>query len=481
MSHFAVLVIGEDPKKQLAPFHEFECTGRNDEFVVDVDITAEVQERVDNENETLMEALDYYGLIGEGRIVEDEEYVDKEGEHKYGYAIVEDGVLVKAVNRTNADKYLWLDEDNKVIATTYGNAILPFVQEDPDCRGSFLLDEKRRLVQLLQNLHESASEEKEAGAASSAEHKIEVRDDCGGIQSPNGSALTLRDLLISAGDAYVGLCGGPSSPDRENSRPSLRELQLYAEVCQRRNIYLKECNSLSGKTLRKVFVSGAKWDWYEVGGRWTGFFKLTPAVAEACDGVGGPGLMTRTATIGHCNQTKLKNIDVEGMRKDAADDAAIRYDLMLKACGYDQRQNEASPWVEAPWKMWREIEALDIEDIDKKRDTYNEQDTVKKITMALRSFLNLPKEEQNDYTEAVARANVDSFACTRDEYIARARAGAFCTFAVVKDGKWYERGEMGWWGVVTDEKNRDEWENQFATLIDGLDPETLMTVVDCHI
>lgn len=44
MSHFDVLVIGEDVEKQLAPFHEFECTGVNDEFVQNIDITDKVRD-----------------------------------------------------------------------------------------------------------------------------------------------------------------------------------------------------------------------------------------------------------------------------------------------------------------------------------------------------------------------------------------------------------------------------------------------------
>ena len=42
MSHFVVLVVGNDIEKQLQPFHEFECTGIDDEYVQDVDITDEV-------------------------------------------------------------------------------------------------------------------------------------------------------------------------------------------------------------------------------------------------------------------------------------------------------------------------------------------------------------------------------------------------------------------------------------------------------
>jgi hypothetical protein len=43
MSHFVVLVIGEDPTAQLAPFHEFECTGQDDQFVQTLDRTEEVR------------------------------------------------------------------------------------------------------------------------------------------------------------------------------------------------------------------------------------------------------------------------------------------------------------------------------------------------------------------------------------------------------------------------------------------------------
>lgn len=54
-------------------------------------------------------------------------------------------------------------------------------------------------------------------------------------------------------------------------------------------------------------------------------------------------------------------------------------------------------------------------------------------------------------------------------------------FAVVKDGKWYERGEMGWWGVVTNEKDKDVWKEKVKELLSSLPPDTLLTMYDCHI
>ena len=54
-------------------------------------------------------------------------------------------------------------------------------------------------------------------------------------------------------------------------------------------------------------------------------------------------------------------------------------------------------------------------------------------------------------------------------------------FAVVKDGEWYERGGMGWFAWVRNEKDEDVWCAELKTLLEGLPPETMLTIVDCHI
>ena len=58
---------------------------------------------------------------------------------------------------------------------------------------------------------------------------------------------------------------------------------------------------------------------------------------------------------------------------------------------------------------------------------------------------------------------------------------ASTTFSLLKDGVWYQRGEMGWWGVVSDRKPDEEWTGQWVELVLNLPDETLLTVVDCHI
>lgn len=55
------------------------------------------------------------------------------------------------------------------------------------------------------------------------------------------------------------------------------------------------------------------------------------------------------------------------------------------------------------------------------------------------------------------------------------------TFAVLKDGVWYERGKMGWWARVSDEKKPCEWEDQFKVLWDEIEGHEYVALVDCHI
>lgn len=68
---------------------------------------------------------------------------------------------------------------------------------------------------------------------------------------------------------------------------------------------------------------------------------------------------------------------------------------------------------------------------------------------------------------------------TKEQYIAK--AARFGTFAVLKGGEWFEKGRMGWWACVSDEKPEAEWEAQFEALLRSLGPDEVITVVDCHI
>jgi len=203
----------------------------------------------------------------------------------------------------------------------------------------------------------------------------------------------------------------------------------------------------------------AKWDWYSLGGRWTGFFrkKLSAKVAA----VGKPGLMTEPAREGYADQLKKKDIDFEYMRNEKANDAAQEYDYAMEIL-------QQLP-VNETWESIRKNG--DTSKMDELRDKYWSQERCKAWTEASR------KDRQN--WPFGFNTSPDDFVMSKEKYVDNARKQAITTHAVIKDGKWYERGSMGWWAVVIDEN--DNWGEEFHKLLDSISEDTMLSVYDCHI
>jgi hypothetical protein len=300
MSHFSVLVIGDDVESQLAPYHEYECTDLNDEYVQDIDITEQVlanvskyaEEAESEDSSPLQRGLEWEGL--ENWIVSDLSEVEIQGEHRYGYAIVRDGELVKAVKRTN----------------------------------------------------------------------------------PN-----------------------------------------------------------------------AKWDWWVLGGRWTGYLKLKEGASGE---VGSPGLLTKPATPGYADSALKGEIDWEGKQNERGHEAGELWDKVRSV---------------APegWESWDSCRER-FSDVDDARTFYHNQSGLK----AAREVEELRWIEDNVLVD-------------RDLYVNRARNSAYTTYAIIKDGEWISRGDMGWFGISSNEVDYDEWLSQVNKLLAELPDDTLISVVDCHI
>jgi len=172
----------------------------------------------------------------------------------------------------------------------------------------------------------------------------------------------------------------------------------------------------------------AKWDGYTLGGRWTGFFKLKPGK----DGVIGKKSWTNESKEiekDRVDQARKKDIDFAGMVKANRDKAIKNYE---------------------------EFEALMKSNPEK---------------AAMESYWKWGIENKGDKDNYVPES--------REEYVTFNTMPT--TFAVLKDGKWYEKGNMGWWAIVSNEKDPNEWTTEFCKMIDELPEDTLLSVVDCHI
>lgn len=177
-----------------------------------------------------------------------------------------------------------------------------------------------------------------------------------------------------------------------------------------------------GRFVRKTNPN-AKWDWWVIGGRWKGLLR---AKEGALTGSGQSGTGGSHYDHDGIDQVQIKNLDIDKMEQVSKEHKKANWE------SYEAKI--ASDEIKADDKVMREL------------------------------IHGLPPKEECP---------------TLEEYLAQPYT--FSTYALVKDGKWYERGQMGWWGMASNEDTPEEWDKKFTELVKDLDPESWITVVDCHI
>lgn len=110
MSHFSVIVATKDyPTNEilsetLQPFHEFECTGVDDCFVQDVDVTGDYARLFAEWGEDSYKSLLEFVEADGKKLVKSGDHPDLVGEHKYGYCVMDSNGILKVIDRTNPDR-----------------------------------------------------------------------------------------------------------------------------------------------------------------------------------------------------------------------------------------------------------------------------------------------------------------------------------------------------------------------------------------
>lgn len=361
MSHFSVMVLGEDPVGQLAPYHEFECTGDDDKYVQDIDKTEEI--RADYESEK----RDYY-KTGSG------EYVES---YKATEADEEQGTLENLPVKQFMSMREYLTEQG------YEPDHFLNRTQEPDLTG---------------------------------EHKF----------------------------GYIRLDGDE-----------------LVQVVRRTN-------------------PNPKWDWHQLGGRWSGFLRLKPEYSEA---VGhARALEKRGKEVPDTLQAKIANIKMgerswanasEALTRDRVDAApkyAIDFDRMV-----NEHLSQVMPQFDEcqriingrTWLTWTEMRTKHEGDIEAARTAFHEQ--------SVYQDLNAGPLNRHFFFDW------DKLKMTRDEYIAEQSLVAVSTFAMIKDGQWFEKGEMGWFGMSANDKAQAEWSGTLLEAINSVPEDTIISIYDCHI
>ena len=181
----------------------------------------------------------------------------------------------------------------------------------------------------------------------------------------------------------------------------------------------------------------SKWDWYEVGGRFSGAY-----ITHVKDGV-----ELQPENFGQwygegVDSIEKKHIDFDAIRKEAEDEAREKYRYVASLF-----EDGVIPHIKMKWKnVVQMFEGKPLKELD---NIYQAQDGVIK-------WEEISKKHKNDEKFSTYDI-IDDFQCTENEYVELAGKKSFLPFAVVKNGEWYERGEMGWWAMVSNEKSEEEW------------------------
>lgn len=173
-----------------------------------------------------------------------------------------------------------------------------------------------------------------------------------------------------------------------------------------------------------------KWDHWTIGGRWSGHL-----------------------------------VSKKGERVDIALKSDVDFDLMKKLYLdevmplFKEAKEALNGETFTTWKQLLEIEMPPEE----RREKYRNQPAIKK----LRETFNNPF------------LNFDKYMLSEDDFKTEHEFQAISTFAILHDGKWHGKGDMGWWGVVLDEN--DNWREIFTDTLSKIQEDYTLVVVDCHI
>jgi len=194
-----------------------------------------------------------------------------------------------------------------------------------------------------------------------------------------------------------------------------------------------------------------KWDWYTVGGRWTGFFMPKPGARGE---LGESGSFGNKPRQGWVDSAKIKDIDFTAMINDKINQAHATYDKLEAVL-----QGRSIP-------SWSKILEENNNDVNVAREIYQSNPVKKALDAA----------QLDTWGD-----NVAYYKNSRQEFVASQASSVAVPFAVVKDGQWYEKGKMGWFGMSSGDKDQEQWSDEFWKLIKSLPEDTRLTLVDCHV
>lgn len=150
---------------------------------------------------------------------------------------------------------------------------------------------------------------------------------------------------------------------------------------------------------------------------------------------------------------RVKHIDFKAMLEKEREENRKEYRKYIEALGHQPNFKT--------WDMLRKEYGKDFGKTDEEREIYWNQPDVQVYIAKITSW-----------------GNPDEYLCTEEEY---ANKATYPFYTVVANGEWFERGEMGWFGIDSNVKDPSVFNENFERILSEVAPETEVHIVDCHI
>lgn len=227
-----------------------------------------------------------------------------------------------------------------------------------------------------------------------------------------------------------------------------------------------------------TYNKNAKWDWYQIGGRWADCLRLKrrEPTEEDIEKIEAIGLTFEE--VEKIAEKIKNNEDIGGDRKNlpalklyyqaiypkgGLGEPSLLFDNFTRSPGRcdiakkgdidtESKETELKETAAELWEKWQEVKEKD-------------EDTRKKFLTESLGFLHTKRDVELLNT------------MTKDEYTEC--HGTWAPYALLWNDTWYSRGDMGWWGISYNEEN--QWKGTFKELWNQIPDDETITAVDCHI
>lgn len=209
----------------------------------------------------------------------------------------------------------------------------------------------------------------------------------------------------------------------------------------------------------------AKWDWWKIGGRWTGKLKLKmPNMGRN----GSPGLMTEPNTNPNYADVALAgDVDWQGIHDESVQRELESYKLRHHYIALAEKADIPEEYYQDAEKQFQENEYAQKVGSPHKLALYGMASSL----MRLDSHFIL-----DSYSDIAAYMNMD------EKQYKISVSGKAQTYAFIDlDGNWQQRGKMGWFGMDDKSQGTDNYDEAWWQFVKSIPADQLVYVVDCHI